>query len=143
MSETKKKSKNKKYNDFQFDGNHHTNKNILLPYFIHMARWNNTVHWNASRKTWKNKMFLRCTHKKVFSRTFVSIREPIKTQPTGSRYYAFTDDTTDEMILSKDNYIDISHRHVSRCYATITSDGLCDSTKHDPDCYKKWISKSK
>ena len=92
----------------------------------------------------KNKMFLRCTHKKKCSAgLFVSFREPIKTQPTGSRYYAFTDDTTDEMILNKDNYIDISHRHVSRCYATITSDGLCDSTKHDPDCYKKWISKSK
>ena len=81
--------------------------------------------------------------KKCSAGLFVSFREPIKTQPTGSRYYAFTDDTTDEMILNKDNYIDISHRHVSRCYATITSDGLCDSTKHDPDCYKKWISKSK
>ena len=81
--------------------------------------------------------------KKCSAGLFASFREPIKTQPTDSKYYAFTDDKTDEMILNKDDHMNSSQRHISKCYARITFDGLCDSTKHDPDCYKKWISKSK
>ena len=85
----------------------------------------------------RNRIYLRCTHKtKCSAKLFVSFTDQIKTQSTGSRFCKFTEDTTDEIIANKDNYTDVSHRHVGRCFSTITTDGLCISTKHDPDCYK-------
>ena len=85
----------------------------------------------------------QCSHKKKCSvGLFVSFREPIRTQTTGGNYYAFTDDTVDDKILNKDNYKKFHTVTLEDAILRLL-DGLRDSTKHDPDCYKKWISKSK
>ena len=73
-------------------------------------------------KVEKNRIYLKCTHKtKCTASLFVSFTDQIKTQSTGSRFYKFTE---------------ISHRHVGRCFSTITSDGLSD-------CNKKMLHKLK
>ena len=61
---------------------------------------------------------------KIFGSTFCFIHRCNKTENYGGRYYGPTEDSTDEIIMNKTNFTEISHRHDGRCFSTISPDGL-------------------
>ena len=57
-------------------------------------------------------MYPKCMHiTKCSDSLFVSFTYKIIRQDTRGRYYIFTEDTTYDKIMNKDNYTEISHHH--------------------------------
>ena len=70
-------------------------------------------------RTDKNKLYLKCCHKtKCTARISIMIKDPLQTKK-GSRYYDFTPEATEEMILKPENYDTVFHRHKHRFRFTI------------------------
>ena len=53
----------------------------------------------------------------------------ITTQKSSGTRYVLKPDVTDEILMNKENYDTVFHRHTHKCVQTVDSDGQC-----------KWLS---
>ena len=91
--------------------------------------------------TQKTMLYLNCVHRpKCCAKLSILIKDPIKTEKNG-RYFHFTQDVTEEMLMNPENYDSVFHRHTAKCFSTVDSDGQCQTTKHKEDCYKKMTNR--
>ena len=75
------------------------------------------------------------SHSKFYRELFKSSIFNNEKSSSGPRY-ALKLDVTDEILMNKENYDTVFHRHTHRFVQTVDSDGQCRSTKHEPECYK-------
>ena len=89
-------------------------------------------------RTDKDKLYLKCCRRSKCNATIsILIKDAIGTEKSSSGpRYVLKPDVTDEILMNKENYDTVFHRHSHRCVQTVDSDGQCRSTKHEPECYK-------
>ena len=66
----------------------------------------------------------------------ILIKDAITTEKSLGTRYVLKLDVTDEILMNKENYDTVFHRHMHRRVQTVDSDGQCKSTKHQPECNK-------
>ena len=77
-------------------------------------------------RTDKEKLYLKCCRRTKCTATLsILIENAIRTEKSSGTRYVLSPDVTEEILMNKNNYGTVFHRHTHRCLPTVDSDGQC------------------